>query len=155
METVRRERARRRHLVRLGVAASLSCAVLPALAEAAPAHHSGHAAAHAAPSRAAPSAAAGGWSPASCGREPAPPTVETSTIARYNASIDAVTAYDQAARTYNSCVSRSATAEQTAISAQAKQRIDAIQSVSESVQKRIAANFNALSAALKKGPPAH
>ncbi|MCQ8279409.1 hypothetical protein NFI95_13265 [Acetobacteraceae bacterium KSS8] len=156
METLRRERVRLRHLASSGLVLSLALGVVigGATAEAAPAHHSGHAAPHPASSHGAPTAG-GGWSPSHCGREPAPPTVETSTIARYNASIDAVTAYDQAARSYNSCVSRSATEEQTAISAQAKQRIDAIQAVSEAVQKRIAANFTALSAALKKGPPAH
>ncbi len=126
----------------------------PALAATATPHHAAPAAA-ARQARHAPAAAAapGGWSPAGCGREPQPPVVETTTIARYNASIDAVTAYDAAARTYNACVSRTATAEQTAISDQARQRIDRIQQVSTGVQQRIAANFAALGAALKKGPP--
>lgn len=133
----------------LTVCVAVCLAVAPRPVRAAP-HHP---ATHAARPAKAPPPPQGGWSPASCGREPQAPVVETATIARYNASIDAVTAYDQAARTYNACVSRAATEEQTAISNQAKLRIDSIQQVSTAVQRRIAANFAALSAALKKGPP--
>ena len=95
---------------------------------------------------------AGGWA-APCGREPAAPTVDTTTVDRYNASVDRVTAYEHAARSYNGCVSRSATTEQTAISNDARARIDAIQSVSGGVQKRIAANFASLTASLRAGVP--
>ena len=94
-----------------------------------------------------------GWSAAQCGREPAAPAVDTTTIDRYNASIDRVAAYERAARSYNACVARTATAEQTAISNEARARIDAIQAVSAGVQKRIAANFGALTAALRAGVP--
>jgi hypothetical protein len=94
-------------------------------------------------------AAAGSWSPGNCGREPAAPVVDTSTIERYNASVDQVTAYEKAARSYNACVSKEATAEQTSISNNARSRIDSIQSVSAGVQKRIAANFTSLTGALR------
>lgn len=160
MTVVRRAMAvRRRVALRGGMAPfpgiALFCGIALVVAHpawSAPTHHNA-ARPVAAPSHAA--APAAGWNAAGCGREPVAPVVETSTIARYNASIDAVTAYDQAARSYNACVSRTATAEQTAISAQAKQRIDSIQAVSEAVQRRIAANFQLLGAALKKGPPGH
>lgn len=134
----------------LTVCVTAFLATAPRPVRAAPHHPAIH---EARPAKAARPAPDGGWSPASCGREPQAPAVETATIARYNASIDAVTAYDQSARTYNACVSRAATEEQTAISNQAKLRIDSIQQVSTGVQRRIAANFAALSAALKKGPP--
>ncbi|WP_428394118.1 hypothetical protein [Lichenicoccus sp.] len=67
----------------------------------------------------------------------------------YNASIDRVGAYDTAARAYSACVTREALVEQTAISKQARIRMDAINAVAASVQKRIAGNFNALSAQLR------
>ena len=105
-----------------------------------------------APARAA-SGPGAGWSAAQCGREPAAPTVDTTTIDRYNASVDRVTAYERAARSYNGCVSKAATAEQTAISNDARVRIDAVQGVSSGVQKRIAANFSALTGALRAGAP--
>ncbi len=94
-----------------------------------------------------------GWTAASCGREPAAPVVDTTTIDRYNASVDRVAAYERMARSYNACVSKAATTEQTAISNEARTRIDAIQSVSGGVQKRIAANFAALTGALRAGAP--
>ena len=67
----------------------------------------------------------------------------------YNASIDRVGAYDNAARAYSACVTREALAEQTAISKQARARMDAINAVAASVQTRIAGNFSALSAQLR------
>lgn len=97
--------------------------------------------------------AGGGWSAPQCGREPVAPQIDTSTVQRYNASVDQVTAYDQAARSYNACVSRQATAEQTTISNDARARIDAIQAGSSGVQKRIAGNFAALAEALRRGVP--
>lgn len=104
-----------------------------------------------------PAIAAGGpgtgWSAAQCGREPAAPVVDTTTVDRYNSSVDRVTAYERAARSYNACVSRAATTEQTAISNDARLRIDAIQAVSGGVQKRIAANFAALTGAFRAGTP--
>ncbi len=101
----------------------------------------------------ATAASGAGWSAAQCGREPAAPAVDTTTIDRYNASIDRVAAYERAARGYNACVARAATTEQTAISNEARTRIDAIQAVSAGLQKRIAANFGALTAALRAGAP--
>ncbi|MGI4748775.1 MAG: hypothetical protein ACRYGI_17820 [Janthinobacterium lividum] len=97
--------------------------------------------------------ATGGWSPGNCGREPPAPVVDTSTIDRYNASVDQVTTYEKTARSYNACVSREATAEQTAISNTARSRIDSIQAVSAGVQKRIAANFTSLTSALRDASP--
>ncbi|WP_419729169.1 hypothetical protein [Lichenicola sp.] len=100
-----------------------------------------------------PISATSNWSPAGCGREPAAPSVDTATVDRYNASVDHVTAYEKEARAYNACVSKAAVAEQTAISNEARTRIDAIQSVSSSVQKRIAGNFTALTTALRDAGP--
>lgn len=93
------------------------------------------------------------WTPAGCGREPPAPAVDTSTIDRYNASVDHVTVYEKAARSYNACVSKAAVAEQTAISNDARTRIDAIQAVSSGVQKRIAGNFTTLTTALRDAGP--
>lgn len=115
--------------------------------------HASHRAAPPARAADAPSAApSSGWS-APCGREPAAPVVDTKTVERYNASVDQVTLYEKAARAYNACVAKAATAEQTAISDQARSRIDAIQAVSGGVQKRIAANFNSLTTALRDASP--
>ncbi len=102
---------------------------------------------------AAASGPGAGWNAPQCGREPAAPTIDTSTVDRYNASVDRVAAYEHAARSFNACVSKAATTEQTAISNDARLRIDAIQSVSGGVQKRIAANFAALTGALRAGAP--
>ena len=106
---------------------------------------------HREPRATAPAATA--WSPSQCGREPAAPAVDTSTVDRYNASVDRVTIYEKLARSYNACVSKSASAQQTAISNDARTRIDAIQAVSGGVQKRIATNFTALTTALRAGAP--
>lgn len=94
-------------------------------------------------------AAQAGWSASSCGREPAPPAVDSGSVERYNASIDRVSAYDKSARAYTACVSRQAVAEQNAISNDARLRMASINSVAVSVQRRIADNFGALSAQLK------
>ena len=96
-------------------------------------------------------AAQAGWSAPNCGREPAPPVVDSGSVDRYNASIDRVGAYDKAARAYSGCVSREAVAEQSAISNDARVRMAAINGAATAVQKRIAGNFGALSAQLKAG----
>lgn len=133
-----------RPLLLLGMLVCLYCA---------PAFATSHRPVYRAPTAARVAPAATGWTTSACGREPIAPTVDTATVQRYNASIDQVTAYDRSARIYNDCVSRAAVAEQTEISNQAKVRIDAIQQVSAGVQRRIAANFEALGGALKKGVP--
>ena len=92
------------------------------------------------------------WPPTQCGREPVAPQVDDTTVERYNSSVDRVTLYERQARAFNTCVAKAANVEQTAISDDARNRIDAIQSVSIGLQRRIAANFNALSAALRRGP---
>ena len=94
-------------------------------------------------------AAPSGWSAANCGHEPAPPSVDSGSVDRYNASIDRVSAYDKAARLYSACVTKQAVAEQTAISNDARTRMAAVNNAAASVQRRIAGNFNALSAQLK------
>jgi len=99
----------------------------------------------------ASAARAAGWSAASCGREPAAPDVDTTSVERYNASVDRVTAYEKDARSYNACVSREAVAQQTAISREAKERIDTVQAGASAVQKHIANNFESLTAALRAG----
>lgn len=139
--------------------AAMICAIGPAAAlgrtEAATAQHVAHHASKSVHPVASATAGpgAGGWSPGNCGREPAAPVVDTSTIDRYNASVDQVTSYEKAARSYNACVSKEATAEQTAISNAARSRIDSIQAVSAGVQRRIAANFTSLTAALRDASP--
>ena len=91
-----------------------------------------------------------GWSAAQCGREPAAPAIDTATVDRYNASVDRVAAYEPAARSYDACVSKAA---HTAISNDARARIDATQAVSAGVRQRLAANFAALTGALRAGTP--
>ncbi len=93
--------------------------------------------------------AASAWSPSGCGHEPFPPAIEGGTVQRYNSSIDRAGAYEKAARAYSSCVTREALAQQNAISSAARARMDAINAVAVSVQKRISGNFGALSAQLK------
>ena len=96
-------------------------------------------------------AAGRAWAPQNCGSEPVAPAVDVSTVERYNASVDKVTAYQKEARAYNSCVVRSAMHEETAISEDAKERIAFVHDSSTAVQKRIAANFEKLTATLKAG----
>jgi|GEM_PF-3045404 len=93
-------------------------------------------------------ASAAGWSAARCGREPQAPSVDGSSVAHYNASIDRVAAYEKAARAYSACVNQQASADQTAISNDARARMSAINAAASTVQRRIAGNFNALSAEL-------
>jgi hypothetical protein len=95
-------------------------------------------------------AAEAAWS-APCGHEPVAPPVDSTTAARYNASVDAVTAYEAAARTYNGCVANAASHEENAISADARTRMDAVHAGSVAVQQRIAGNFTRLTAQLKAG----
>lgn len=89
------------------------------------------------------------WSASGCGAEPAPPAVQGGSVERFNASIDRVGAYDNAARAYSACVGKAALAEQTAISNDARLRMNAVNGVALGVQRRIASNFTALSAQLK------
>lgn len=91
------------------------------------------------------------WLPASCGTEPAAPVVDVSSVEKYNASVDKVSAYEKAARTYNACVSKTAVKEETAISNEAREKIAYIHEGSTAVQQRIGANFTQLTTALKAG----
>lgn len=96
-------------------------------------------------------AAGAAWSAPACGREPAAPAVDASSVARYNASVDAATAYEKAARTYNACVAGAAARDEGAISAEAKARISLVHQASVAVQQRIAGHFARLTADLKAG----
>ncbi len=89
------------------------------------------------------------WSAAGCGVEPSPPAVQGGSVERYNASIDRVGAYDNAARAFSACVGKASLAEQTAISNDARQRMNAVNAVALGVQRRIGSNFTALSAQLR------
>ncbi|QHM92266.1 hypothetical protein [Acetobacter pasteurianus] len=91
------------------------------------------------------------WTASACGAEPVPPSVEVSSVDKYNASVDKVSAYEKAARTYNSCVAKAAVKEETAISNEAREKIAHIHEGSSTVQKRIAGNFTKLTTALKAG----
>ncbi|MBV1836480.1 hypothetical protein [Acetobacter estunensis] len=93
--------------------------------------------------------AEGVWSAQGCGSEPSMPSLDVSSVERYNASIDKATTYEKAARTYNACVSREATKQQTAISNEAKVKMGHIQEGSSAVQKRIGANFTKIASQLK------
>ncbi|MBS1015363.1 hypothetical protein [Acetobacter persici] len=94
-------------------------------------------------------AATGAWGAPACGAEPAAPAVDVSSVERYNASVDKVTAYEKVARAYNTCVARAANKEETAISNEAREKIAHIHEGSSVVQKRIAGNFVHLTASLK------
>jgi peroxiredoxin len=98
-----------------------------------------------------PAMAQSTWTAAQCGAEPKVPTVSTANVSQYNASVDAVQAYDHAARIYNACVNQHAQQEETAISEDARTKIARIQSGSTAVQKRIGANFAALAQQLSAG----
>ncbi|GCD75436.1 hypothetical protein NBRC3299_1728 [Acetobacter pasteurianus NBRC 3299] len=91
------------------------------------------------------------WAASACGAEPVAPSVEVSSVDKYNASVDKVSAYEKAARTYNSCVVKAAVKEETAISNEAREKIAHIHEGSSTVQKRIAGNFTKLTTALKAG----
>lgn len=134
-----------------GIVCSLGVAAGTGPCAAAPTHR--HPPPHEAARPATPANSGPAWNASQCGREPAPPAVDTSTVDRYNASVDRVTTYEKSARTYNACVSKAATLQQTAISNDARARIDAIQSISGGVQKRIAGNFTTLTTALRAGAP--
>ncbi len=91
------------------------------------------------------------WTPAACGAEPAAPVVDVSSVEKYNASVDKVSAYEKAARAYNACVSKTALKEETAISNDARDQIAYVHEGSTAVQQRIGANFTQLTTALKAG----
>lgn len=88
------------------------------------------------------------WTASKCGAEPQAPAVKAGTVAQYNESVDRVTAYEKAARTYNACVAAQANREETAISQDATARISHVHAGSAAVQSHIAASFQALSASL-------
>lgn len=88
------------------------------------------------------------WTAPKCGAEPQAPAVKAGTVAQYNESVDRVTAYEKAARVYNSCVAAQANREETAISQDASARIAHVHAGSAAVQSHIAASFQTLSANL-------
>ena len=96
-------------------------------------------------------AAGGAWSAPDCGAEPAMPTLDVSSVEHYNASVDKATAYQKAARAYNTCVAKAANKQETAISNEAKEKIAYVHEGSLAVQKHIAANFTRMTATLKAG----
>ena len=93
--------------------------------------------------------AEGLWTASGCGAEPSAPTLDVSSVDRYNASVDKAASYEKAARTYNACVAKEATRQQTVISNEAKTKMEHIQEGSSAVQKRIAANFSRFTTQLK------
>lgn len=91
------------------------------------------------------------WVAQGCGSEPMPPSVDVSTVDKYNASVDAVTHYENTARDYNSCVSRKGVADETAISNDARKKMNFVHAGSSAVQQRISKNFVDLTNALQQG----
>lgn len=89
------------------------------------------------------------WTPFDCGKEPSAPSLDVSTVENYNSSVDKVAAYEKAARAYNSCVAKAAAKEETAISNEAKAKMEPYQEGSAAVQKRIAGNFTKYNTELK------
>ncbi len=57
----------------------------------------------------------GHWSAAGCGREPAPPAIESSSAEAYNASLERVREWQQRAQAYNTCVVQEANGDNEAI----------------------------------------
>ena len=76
-----------------------------------------------APVRAADQA---GWSPRGCGEAPAKPTLDLHDRASYNKSVDLVSQYQARAKAWDACAQKAATADMSAISADAQTRINAI-----------------------------
>lgn len=88
---------------------------------------------------------------AKCGSEPEAPMISTKDASSFNASVDKFQAYEKAARAYNICVSKAASAEETAISNEARAKIAKVHSQSTDIQQRIAANFKKISGELQDG----
>ncbi|GBQ71421.1 hypothetical protein AA103196_2771 [Ameyamaea chiangmaiensis NBRC 103196] len=84
-----------------------------------------------------------------CGAEPSAPRLDVSSVAAYNATVDKVTAYQKAARTYDTCATSAAAKEEAAISDDAKVRIGRVHDAAVASHGRIAANFTQQSAALQ------
>lgn len=99
----------------------------------------------------AASAHDGAWAATGCGSEPSAPAMDVSSVDKYNSSVDRAAAYEKAARAYNSCVAKEATKQETAVSAEAREKISHIHEGSSVVQKRIAANFAKITTTLKAG----
>lgn len=57
----------------------------------------------------------GQWTAAGCGKEPAPPTIESGSVEAYNRSLKLVREWQQKAQDYNSCVVKEANADNEAI----------------------------------------
>ena len=94
---------------------------------------------------------AGGWTPRACGAAPVAPKVDSGDVARFNASVDRVNAYEKAARTYATCVAGASGREQAAISADASARMRRVHDSAALVQKQVSEQFARLSAEMKKG----
>jgi pyocin large subunit-like protein len=89
------------------------------------------------------------WTPAACGDEPAPPHYSLGSRTAYNDAVKTVTAYQQAARDYSSCVLKAAHDDETKISRQAQNRIADIQTIAVGKQQEIYARLAAQAAAFK------
>jgi len=90
-----------------------------------------------------------GWTAAACGAEPQAPRADVSSVAAYNASVDKISAYQKAARTYDACMGAAASKEETAISEDARARIAHIHDAVVASHGRIAANFTAQNGVLQ------
>ncbi|NHO31759.1 hypothetical protein [Acetobacter fallax] len=89
------------------------------------------------------------WTASGCGTEPSAPSLDVSSVDKYNSSVDRAAAYEKAARVYNACVAKEANRQETIASNEARDKIGHIHDGSTDVQKRIAANFTKMTATLK------
>ncbi len=62
----------------------------------------------------------GVWTPSGCGTEPTPPTIDTTSEAGFNKSLDADEQFRNKSKEYNDCLFKEATTDSTAVSAAAQ-----------------------------------
>lgn len=100
-----------------------------------------------------PSFAEGGdapaWAPTGCGAEPERPKLDLKDQTEYNKSVDAVTAYEEKAKDWDTCMMKEANAAMARVSDEAKAKMAAINQSAVRIQNGIWGGFNEYSEQFK------
>lgn len=87
----------------------------------------------------------GAWSPSGCGEKPEPPVVDSSSVEKFNRSIDAINEWQDRSLKYNTCLINEANADSALIAntandvqAKLKEEIDRV--ITEADQVRLDLN---------------
>jgi len=80
----------------------------------------------------------GAWSPSGCGDEPAFPSIDQSSVAAYNQSVQAINDWQQKAHAYNDCLIKEANTDNSLIANAAKAEQARLRAAIEKIQAEAA-----------------